>query len=381
MRIGSSNIGMESTRRYHSLTARRASVTILAGNAGLRMNPGAEDGTEKKSIMGEDAWQEFYGKDPYADKKKELKEKLNEMNSRSGVRKLSYVQGERDALSTVRDRCMQYLFGIFFGETKKWDFMELREITEKAHTSSITINPEMLQTITYRQETYMEEKEDTDFSAGGVVRTADGRTIEFNINVQMSRSFQAYYGEQFQRVERQLVDPLVINLEGNVAEVKDQTFFFDLDADGVEEEISMLGSGSGYLALDKNGDGIINDGSELFGTKSGNGFADLAAYDSDGNGWIDEDDEIWSKLLIWTKDENGEDRCYTLAEKNIGAICLANQETDFTLASKDNVPNGRIRKTGIFLYENGYAGTIQHVDLAVHEQGKEQGSGRFDAAG
>ena len=66
MRIGSSNIGMESTRRYHSLTARRASVTILAGNAGLRMNPGAEDGTEKKSIMGEDAWQEFYGKDPYA---------------------------------------------------------------------------------------------------------------------------------------------------------------------------------------------------------------------------------------------------------------------------------------------------------------------------
>ena len=53
MRIGSSNIGMESTRRYHSLTARRASVTILAGNAGLRMNPGAEDGTEKKSIMGE----------------------------------------------------------------------------------------------------------------------------------------------------------------------------------------------------------------------------------------------------------------------------------------------------------------------------------------
>jgi len=82
MRIGSSNIGMESTRRYHSFTARRASVTILAGNAGLRMNPEAEDGTEKKSMMGEDAWQEFYGRDPYAEKKNELKEKLNQMNSR-----------------------------------------------------------------------------------------------------------------------------------------------------------------------------------------------------------------------------------------------------------------------------------------------------------
>ncbi len=374
MRIGSSNIGMESTRRYHSFTARRASVTILAGNAGLRMNPEAEDGTEKKSMMGEDAWQEFYGRDPYAEKKNELKEKLNQMNSRSGIKSLSYVQGERDALSTIRDKCMQYLFSIFFGETKRWDF---KEITDSVRKNSITVNPEMLQTITYSQETYMEEKEDTAFSAGGIVQTADGRTIEFQMNVQMSRSFQSYYGEQVQRVERQLVDPLVINLEGNVAQLQDQTFFFDLDADGVEEEISMLGKGSGYLALDRNGDGVINDGSELFGAKSGNGFADLAAYDSDGNGWIDEDDEIWSKLLIWTKDENGEDRCYTLSEKNIGAICLANQETDFTLASKENVPNGRIRKTGIFLYENGYAGTIQHVDMAVHEQGGQH----FDTVG
>ena len=42
-------------------------------------------------------------------------------------------------------------------------------------------------------------------------------------------------------------------------------------------------NGSGYLALDKNGDGTINDGSELFGTRNGDGFADLAQYDEDGN--------------------------------------------------------------------------------------------------
>ena len=66
-----------------------------------------------------------------------------------------------------------------------------------------------------------------------------------------------------------------------MAEVSDQTFYFDLDADGKEEEISVL-NGSGYLALDKNGDGTINDGSELFGTRNGDGFADLAQYDEDG---------------------------------------------------------------------------------------------------
>jgi len=135
------------------------------------------------------------------------------------------------------------------------------------------------------------------------------------------------------------------------------------DADGEKEEISKLESGSGYLSLDKNGDGIINDGSELFGPKSGNGFGDLAAYDEDANGWIDENDEIWSKLKIWCKDEKGNDKLYTLAESGVGAICLQNAETNFTQGNAENV-KGYIRKTGIFLYENGNVGTLQHLDLA-----------------
>ena len=382
MRIGSSNIGMESTRRYHSLTARRASVSILAGNAGLRMNPKAEDGTENSSITGQDTWRKFYREDPYADQKKEIRDKMNEMNSRSGVRKLSHVQSKRDALSTVRDRCMQYLFSIFFGETRKWDFGGLMA---EAQAGRLASGPVVMQEVSYCRETYVEETEETVFSTQGMVQTEDGRTISFRLNVQMSRSFQAYYQENFTRLEPGMIDPLVINLEGNVAELQDQTFLFDLDGDGEKEEISMLGKGSGYLALDRNGDGVINDGSELFGTKSGDGFADLAAYDSDGNGWIDENDEIWDKLLIWTKDEYGRDKCYKLSEKNVGAICLSSASTDFSLTSRGNTSdsfqpgevNGRIRRTGIFLYENGYAGTIQHVDVAEHGQG----SRNFDAAG
>lgn len=379
MRIASSNIGMESSRSYSSLNAERTSVLVLTGNAGLRMNFKAADGTGNESVLGEDARKKFYGgEDPYAEKKNEMRERLNEMNSYSGVKRLSHIQSKRDVLSTVRDRCMQYLCSIFFGEFKRWNFSEYaasRQIIGLAPGQTVT------QVFSYQQETYIEEKEDTSFATKGTVQTEDGRTISFNLNVQMSRSFQAYYKGNFIQIETRLIDPLVINLDGDVADLQDQTFFFDLDADGKEEEISMLGSGSGYLALDKNGDGIINDGSELFGTRSGDGFSDLAAYDSDRNGWIDENDAIWDKLLIWTKDENGQDKCYKLSEKNIGAICLANTETDFSLASKDNVPNGRIRKTGIFLYENGYAGTIQHVDVAEHVQENGQEKTHFTAAG
>ena len=160
-----------------------------------------------------------------------------------------------------------------------------------------------------------------------------------------------------------LCDPLVINLNDNVAGLSDQTFFFDIDADGVKDEISELSKGSGYLALDKNGDGIINDGSELFGTKSGNGFKELSAYDDDGDGWIDEDDEVWSKLKIWTKDEAGKDILLTLKEAGVGAINLQSAKTNFSLNDDKNNTRGVIRNTGIFLYENGNVGTVQHLDV------------------
>jgi hypothetical protein len=185
----------------------------------------------------------------------------------------------------------------------------------------------------------------------------------------MSRQFQQTFKEDLQIASVKMCDPLVINLDTDVAQLSDQKFYFDIDADGEMDEISQLDGRSGYLALDQNGDGVINDGSELFGTASGDGFADLAQYDEDGNGWIDENDAVWSKLQIWCKDENGQDVLYRLADKGVGAICLQKASTDFTLQGAEGQTNGAIRSTGIFLYENGNVGTVQHVDVAKYEQG------------
>lgn len=64
------------------------------------------------------------------------------------------------------------------------------------------------------------------------------------------------------------------------------------------------------MALDVNYDGIINDGRELFGPRTGNGFLELAEFDIDGNNWIDENDPIFEKLRIWTLDEKGNEVIY-----------------------------------------------------------------------
>lgn len=218
------------------------------------------------------------------------------------------------------------------------------------------------------QETYFEESESASFSTTGTVKTSDGREISFHVNVGMSREFQEYYKEDLELASFKFCDPLVINLDTDVAQLEDQTFYFDIDGDGEQDEIAQLKSGSGYLALDLNGDGVIGDGKELFGTESGNGFADLAKYDEDGNGWIDENDAVWSKLKIWSKDENGKDVLYSLEEKGVGAICLQNVSTNFTQKGAEGQTLGAIRNTGVFLYENGNVGTVQHVDVAKYEK-------------
>lgn len=232
-------------------------------------------------------------------------------------------------------------------------------------TSAGSLNGGNVWTRTTVTSAFVTEAEHTAFQTTGIARTTDGRELSFGVSVEMSRAFCAKY-ESFTQQNYVMTDPLMINLDSDVASVSDMKFMFDIDADGKEEEVSLAGKGSGFLALDKNGDGKINDGSELFGTKSGDGFADLAAYDEDGNGWIDEGDSVFKDLKIWTKDEDGNDVLMDLLKADVGAIYLGNTETEFSLKNADNnQTNGIIRKTGIYLKESGGVGTVQHVDLAV----------------
>ena len=61
----------------------------------------------------------------------------------------------------------------------------------------------------------------------------------------------------------------------------------------------------------------------------------------------------------------GNDKLFALGEMGIGAIYLGNVDTIFDMKDSSNNLNGVLRNTGIYLKENGEAGTIQHVDLAI----------------
>lgn len=219
--------------------------------------------------------------------------------------------------------------------------------------------------IEYDKHESLHESEQTAFTAQGIIKTSDGREIQFSLSLDMQREFSRENNLSIRKGDGVKKDPLVVNFNGTAAQLTDTKFSFDLNSDGNAEKISFVGAGSGFLALDKNGNGVIDNGSELFGTQSGNGFADLSAYDSNGNNWIDESDTVYSKLQVWNKDATGGNTLSTLAKLNISALYLGNVVTPFDLKNSTNNLQGQVRSSGIYVREDGSTGTLQQVDLVV----------------
>ena len=346
MKIDSATIGMESERRYSSF----AQDSIRTDTEGTNRAQGWDTGGYSFSQLLDFAKD---GEQAFAKKVSAGGTKPLFAASQTGRQEELTFQSQ---METIREACILFLIRILEGSLG-WKRSGGKQLMPVYQTQSVGGS--------FSAQHFYAETESTSYEAKGIVKTSDGRQIDFNLSLSMTRAFCEYTGASVSAALPMMTDPLVININAPIAQVSDQKFVFDIDADGVEDEISALSSGSGFLSLDLNGDGIINDGSELFGTKSGNGFSDLSLYDLDANGWIDENDEVFDKLRIWCKSPDGCDVLYTLKEAGVGAICLQSAATDFSLqsGSLDQV-NARIRQTGIFLYENGGVGTLQHLDLA-----------------
>ncbi len=256
-------------------------------------------------------------------------------------------------------------------EMKNGEISSLKKVTKKDLSSIDDKLSQQLQVAILKKinstknqsvvfEDFKAEYEELNFKTKGVIK-ADNKELSIDINVNLKRSFVKTNKINKHRFHAR--DPLIISLDGSMPNLSKKKFIFDIDSDGQVDQISKLRQNSGFLALDRNKNGKIDNGSELFGTKSGDGFADLKAYDDDQNGWIDENDKIFDKLRIWQKTDT-KDKLVGLGEVGIGAIFLGNAKTEFSIKDlQSDKKLGKIKSNSFFIFENGQAGVISQIDL------------------
>ena len=135
---------------------------------------------------------------------------------------------------------------------------------------------------------------------------------------------------------QEVKDPLILDLNrnGKFSSNTDEGVYFDFEGDGFAEKTAWMEEGDGLLVLDRNSNGLIDDGKELFGDKTvlsdgtvaSNGFVALEELDSNGDRIIDANDENFSDLRVWIDvNRDGisqEDELYTLTELGIKSIDL-----------------------------------------------------------
>ena len=160
-------------------------------------------------------------------------------------------------------------------------------------------------------------------------------------------------------------DPLALDLAGNSFSTRGlgDSVSFDLDGDGQLERISAPSGDDALLALDRNANGRIDDGRELFGDQHGasNGFAELSNFDDNQDGRIDLRDSVFAHLSLLRFDQHGQQQRQSLSAAGVSAIDLHAQNVQQALGAYDE-----IAQLGQFEFSDGRSGQAADLLLASY---------------
>lgn len=169
--------------------------------------------------------------------------------------------------------------------------------------------------------------------------------IQQTTSLQFQGQFVVRNGEEVRVIESRLAateetqqvqsaEPLVFDLDGDGLELTtvQNGVRFDIKGDGQEVKTAFITGDDAFLALDRNGNGTIDSGKELFGDQHGaaNGIEELRKFDDNHDGYIDSNDAVYDQLRLFV-DKNGDgvsqkDELLTLEEEEISRISLYAKE-------------------------------------------------------
>jgi Ca2+-binding RTX toxin-like protein len=174
-------------------------------------------------------------------------------------------------------------------------------------------------------------------------------------------------GDAFENAKK--IDPLVLDLNGDgiaLISISNSEAFFDIDGDGFREKTGWVSTEDGLLCVDINENGIIDGINELFGSAIQSGFAALAALDSDNNLIINDNDNQFSRLLVW-KDLNGNgysdnNEIFSLNDLSILSLSLSHSTISEIVEGND------ILSMSLFTKVDGSTGVVADVGFSVDQR-------------
>ncbi len=264
---------------------------------------------------------------------------------------------------------LEFILIEFLGINKKVAKVKAHEYCscENINVNENKTKLELLKTdVKFQRSIEYKKKDSIEFTAKAIIKT-NNKDINLDLKISYSKEFYEKHEERLEFSSLNFIDPLIIQYKQSSSSLdfleEEMTFKFDLDSNNIKDELACLKEGNGFLALDKNHNKKIDNGLELFGPSTNNAFAELRAYDIDENSWIDENDDIFKDLLIFAKDEKGEDKLISLNEANIGAIYLNNTNTRMSINKSINEPLAQLKSTSFFLREDGSTGLLSSLDF------------------
>jgi Ca2+-binding RTX toxin-like protein len=158
--------------------------------------------------------------------------------------------------------------------------------------------------------------------------------------------------------------PLVIDLSSGHTGITLTTFnalttstFFDLDSTGFAEQTAWVSGTTGLLVQDINSNGVIDNGNELFGSSTVDGFAKLAQLDSNHDLKIDSNDSAWSSLQVWV-DSNGDGITQSGELHSLSSLGITSIDLAGVTSSTSTIDGNPISHTSGVTFSDGSTATI-----------------------
>jgi hypothetical protein len=166
--------------------------------------------------------------------------------------------------------------------------------------------------------------------------------------------------------------PLVLVFDGRPVSFQSAEHGFSLTADGVHARTDWPSSATPWLVMDRNGNGRIDDGSELFGSASplssgrtaSHGFEALAALDDNADGVVDTNDAAWDQLMVW-RDEDGNGVSDPGELRRVADVGLLSISLDYRVEPRCDARGNCERERATFQWRdgNGQVHTGETVDI------------------